>query len=388
MMNALPNEATQDMFDLSTATPWACDAGAFRDIAEAADNAMRATGIDAIEAALRPVTRPPVAPRAAASGTAVIRVLGPIARRKSWVTELLGWTHHDGIRDQLATANADPAVSRIVFEVDSPGGVVSGVSDTADLIRRSAKPTVAFIDGMAASAAYWLASAADTIVTSKSATLGSIGIVATWRSDPNRPITIISSQSPMKNADPSTRDGRAEHQRVVDDLAAIFVSDVARYRGKTPQQVIDTFGRGGLLVGASAAAAGMADQVGSFADALSAAPTLRAGTAAKPMQSPAARMNATIEDLVQGGMDRPLAVLQAARDNPDLVAQLAPKAPPREDPRVLERYEAALARLVAAGTPAAVAPLTLARTEPDLAAAGARAAREAADNVKGIIHGY
>lgn len=371
------------MFDITSTAPWACDASAFQNIVEAMDNAIRGD----IEAALRPVTRPPAAPLAATAGTAVIRVLGPIARRKSWLSEFLNWPNHDGIRDQLATANADPSVGRIVLEIDSPGGVVSGVYDTADLIRRSAKPTVAYVDGMAASAAYWLASAADTIVTSKSGMLGSIGVVASWRPDPNRPTTIISSQSPMKNADPTTRDGRAEHQRVVDDLAAVFVAAVAQYRNKTSAQVVDTFGRGGLLVGANAAAAGMADQVGSFADAMSAAPTPRFGAVAKPMQSPAARMNATVEDLVQGGMDRPLAVLQAARENPELVAQLAPKAPPREDPRVLERYEAALARLVAAGTPAAVAPLELARTEPALAAAGARAAREAADKTRGILHG-
>ncbi|NCA72236.1 MAG: S49 family peptidase [Sphingobacteriia bacterium] len=333
--------------------------------------------------------------RAPARDTAVIPIVGPIARYESWLTELTGWPSVEGITARLRAANADPSISRVVLDIDSVGGVVGGMYDLAEMIRNSRKPVVAWVDGMAASAAYWLASAAGTVVTSSTGMVGSIGCVMTWRPDPSQPTRIISSQSPLKNLAPDTKTGRAEYQRVVNDLAAVFISHVATFRGVTSMNVETNFGRGGLLVGAHAVTAGMADRTGVFNDAMSAAPTLR-GTAARPhvtaapAKSAAQQMDEQVQALVHAGLDHSLAVLQVARDSAANAAarNAAPTAPPREDPNILAHYEAALARLVAAGTPAAVAPLTLARTEPALAAAGARAAREAADKAKEIIRGY
>jgi ClpP class serine protease len=61
-----------------------------------------------------------------------------------------------------------------------------------------------------------------------------------------------------------TEDGRAKVQATVDSLAQVFIDRVATFRGVTSRHVIENFGRGGLVVGAAAVAAGMADALGSL----------------------------------------------------------------------------------------------------------------------------
>jgi protease IV len=77
-------------------------------------------------------------------------------------------------------ANA-PNIKGILLNIDSPGGQVAGTTDLADIVKSISKPVVAMInDGIAASAAMWIASAADEIyVTKKTDQVGSIGVYTT-----------------------------------------------------------------------------------------------------------------------------------------------------------------------------------------------------------------
>jgi signal peptide peptidase SppA len=79
-------------------------------------------------------------------------------------------------------AAADPNVSGILLEIDSPGGTVAGTDTLASQIKaaRKSKPVWASIDDHGASAAYWIASQADLVyATTKTALVGSIGVVLT-----------------------------------------------------------------------------------------------------------------------------------------------------------------------------------------------------------------
>jgi ClpP class serine protease len=57
-------------------------------------------------------------------------------------------------------------------------------------------------------------------------------------------------------------------QAVVDAIADVFVSDVARYRGVSTDAVEADFGQGGVFVGRAGVDAGLVDGVGSFEQAL------------------------------------------------------------------------------------------------------------------------
>jgi signal peptide peptidase SppA len=206
-------------------------------------------------------------------GVAVIPVYGPLFRHASMLTALSGATSYADVRKDLQRAIDDPQVKAILLDVNSPGGEVDGCGELADAIYavRAAKPVEAYVGGMGASAAYWLGSAASRITCSESALLGSIGVrsavVDTSESEKQqgvRTIEIISSQSPGKRDRPVDDEVVARAQQVVDDLAAVFIGAVARHRGVTTQAVEERFGQGGVMVGARAVAAGLADDVGNL----------------------------------------------------------------------------------------------------------------------------
>jgi ClpP class serine protease len=210
------------------------------------------------------------------AGVAQIDLIGSVFRYANVFTQVSGGSSVERLRGQVKAALEDNSVRGILLNVDSPGGQIEGVSDLADLIYegRSIKPIVAFSDGMAASAAYWLASAASSFVISDTASVGSIGVVATVTKDKReRPgikeFEFVSSISPKKRIDPASAEGKSEIQAQVDDLGVIFVGKVAGYRGVSEDAVKADFGRGGLLIGEQAKASRMVDAVGTREHAIS-----------------------------------------------------------------------------------------------------------------------
>lgn len=206
-------------------------------------------------------------------GVAVLPVVGPIFRHANLMTDISGATSLSRLATDFAVAVASDQVSAIVLELNTPGGEITGLAEFAAAVRAATavKPVVAFVDGLAASAGYWIAAAAGEIAVATSALLGSIGVVATYRDarqrDAKAGVTtheVVSSQSPHKRSDVATDEGRARAQALVDRLAADFVAAVADYRGVSGQDVTGKFGAGALLVGADAVAAGMAERVSSL----------------------------------------------------------------------------------------------------------------------------
>jgi signal peptide peptidase SppA len=206
-------------------------------------------------------------------GVAVIPITGPVFRYANLLTEVSGATATGVIARDFQAAVENPYVRGIVLEINSPGGEATGINELAEAIyqARGTKPIVAYVEGAGASAAYWIASAAGEIVMDPTAIVGSIGVVMSYtdtrerdeRSGARR-LEIVSSQSPNKRTDPATEAGRAQVQAIVDAMADVFVGAVARNRGVTAETVIADFGSGGVLVGASAVAARMADRLGSL----------------------------------------------------------------------------------------------------------------------------
>jgi ClpP class serine protease len=200
-------------------------------------------------------------------GVAVVPVIGPIMRYANVFTEISGATSIQMLATDLQAAVDDPAIKAIILEIDSPGGQVAGVSEFAAQIRaaNSIKPVVAYISDTGASAAYWIAASAGSIVASDTARIGSIGVVmqASIEADAGT-VKFISSQSPLKHASPGTDSGKTQYQKTVDSLAEVFIGAVADFRGVSRETVIANFGNGGMLIAADAISAGMADKLGSM----------------------------------------------------------------------------------------------------------------------------
>ena len=247
--------------------PWAITAGALNQILEIIQRPV--ADLEAVAAQLgRPLANSNSAEK---RGTvSVIPVTGPIFRYSNLFTQISGATSVDGLAADFQASLDDPEVRSILMVVNSPGGAVDGINELADMIRAadSVKPVTAYVDNLAASAGYWLASAAGSIVANESAFLGSIGVVAAItdkRGAQERQgvklYEIVSSQSPNKRVDPSTDEGRAQILEVVDAVADLFISRVASFRNVTTQDVLEKFGGGKVLPAARAIAAGMADRI-------------------------------------------------------------------------------------------------------------------------------
>lgn len=198
-------------------------------------------------------------------GVAVIPVTGPVFRYANLFTEISGATSVDVLATDFRSALDHPDIRGVVLEIDPPGGQVAGISEFAEQVRAASKPVVAYISDLGASAAYWIASAAGHVVIRDTAVAGSVGVVATLRrGKQDNTIEIVSSQSPKKRLDLDTDAGRAELQRLIDDIAQVFIDQVAAYRGFNVAHVLEHFGQGGVMVGANAVRAGLADEMGSL----------------------------------------------------------------------------------------------------------------------------
>lgn len=205
---------------------------------------------------------------------AVIPVLGTIAHRMQAFEDISspGGTSTNLLAVRLREAAADPQVSAIVLDVDSPGGAVGGVPEVADLITelKAQKRIVAVANEFAASAAYWLAAAASELVVTPSGQVGSIGVFMMHQdlsklAEMEGVKTTFIHAGPHKvegNAfEPLSDEARAALQAKVDGYYEMFVKSVARGRGVPPATVRDKFGGGRMLLAKDALAVGMVDRV-------------------------------------------------------------------------------------------------------------------------------
>ena len=191
--------------------------------------------------------------------------------RASYFDAICGAVSIANLTAMLNTALADPDVGSIVLDIDSPGGQVTGVHEFATRLKEAShiKPVQAYVSGMCASAAYWIATATGHITANKTAKIGSIGVVYAWTDDTvakekqgYKDYVVVSTQSPDKYLDPKTKDGRADLQRLADATAKIFIDDVAAYRGTKPKTVLENYGKGKVVLAEEALDAGMIDAVG------------------------------------------------------------------------------------------------------------------------------
>ncbi|MCB2200869.1 S49 family peptidase [bacterium] len=203
----------------------------------------------------------------------VTSLIGPHVPRPVQGVSGGGPTSLESVGQDLQTLADDPLVKSIVLHIDSPGGAVSGVGELSALIRQisETKPVYAYAEGMMASGAYWVGSAAKEVVAAKTAMVGSIGALVTIQTNKRRAqaagidtYEFVSSVSPHKRSDPATEDGANKYQSWANDLGDVFVQAVAEHRGVTVDKVLADFGQGDVMIASKALAAGMIDRIGTL----------------------------------------------------------------------------------------------------------------------------
>lgn len=261
---------------------------------------------------------------------AVVPAAGPMFRYSNLMTEHCGATSTELFIKDLTTAAHSPSTKALVIQFDTPGGEVRGISDAAEYINKlqaeTGKPILAFVDGMAASAGYWLASQCAEIVLSKTAQVGSIGVVSGYRVAKDSPevMEMVSARTPGKRPDFSTEEGRDKLQQTLDDAAAVFIAEAAAGRNMTEQALLDACDQGWIVTGQKAVDKGLADRTGTLMELVE---QLNAGYQSKKRKRSAQNQSANqsakqTTNQPKGAAKMAYTTLAELRaDNPELVAE-------------------------------------------------------------------
>lgn len=285
-------------------------------------------------------------------GVAVLPVYGIIDKRMNLMMRFSGGTSTELLARDFKKALADPGVDAILLDVDSPGGSVDGPKDLADLIyaARGQKPVIAFANGLMASAAYWIGSAADMVMANATAEVGSIGVAAIHydfsAADEKAGIkrTAIYAGKYKRIASdekPLSAEGKDYLQGIIDDYYALFLGAVAQNRGTDIDTVQERMADGRIFIGKKALKAGLVDQIGNFNEALALA---RAKGGAMPKNMTRETLQAENPELFQallaeGAASVTLESLLAKQ--PEAAENLRAEGASAERARVVEIFEAA-----------------------------------------------
>lgn len=194
----------------------------------------------------------------------------------------------DKVVAALKRAFEDDNVKRVLLYIDSPGGApveAERISDAvAELRKKHNKPIQAVIGNLGASAGYMVAMSADEIISAKYSLVGSIGaILQSWdvhrvldKYDVKAKTYASGKLKGMLNPfEPSTPEGEAKAQALVDELGRQFEMLLIERRGKKLTQPIANYTTGEVWGGQDALGLGLVDSNGTIETLMSQHPDLK-----------------------------------------------------------------------------------------------------------------
>lgn len=211
-----------------------------------------------------------IAPSSAPSTphTALIEVRGEIAPDSEASAQ--------SIIASLRSAFEDAGSQAVVLLINSPGGSPVQAGIVNDEIHRLKalhdKPVYAVVEETCASAAYYIAAAADNIYVDKASLVGSIGVLMdgfgfTGLMDKvgveRRLMTAGENKGFLDPFSPQTEAQRTHAQAMLDDIHRQFIDVVRKGRGDRLQETPETFS-GLVWTGQRAVAMGLADDLASL----------------------------------------------------------------------------------------------------------------------------
>lgn len=249
---------------------WACEPTA---LAGYRSTALRMGPVDDAERAGLAIRRH--------GAVAVIPVRGMLLPRAPWwaIAEGYATSTHE-VRAAVLAAQADDAVERVILLMDSPGGSVMGVDETAVAIAAlaAAKPVTVQVAGQMASAAYYLGSQGTEIVAGRTDMIGSIGTrITLWdmsRAFEEMGVTVHTVDTgPFKSAGepgtPITEEHLGYFQSVVDGFQRYFRAAVQRGRSLDDKQFA-AVADGRMWLAEEAQALGLIDRIATADETLAA----------------------------------------------------------------------------------------------------------------------
>ena len=187
----------------------------------------------------------------------------------------------------LRQARLDDAISAVVLRIDTPGGssfAAEQIRNEVEALRDAGKPVVASMSSVAASAGYWIAMGADTIVARESTITGSIGVFlmlpTVQRTMAELGVATDGVETTRWGGQfrldrPLSPDSQQFLQAFVDKGYDDFISMVAMYRD-LQKDVVDGVAQGQVWTGDDALTHGLIDAIGGLEAAIESAASLAA----------------------------------------------------------------------------------------------------------------
>lgn len=178
--------------------------------------------------------------------------------------------------EQLREFFKDTSIKAILLQMESGGGA-AGTSqalfnEIKALKQIHMKPVIAFAENLCGSGAYYVACAADSIIATPSAFVGSIGVyiphpeLKDFLEEYKVKYSVIKTGTYKAAGNPlmeDTPEQRAMFQSLTDDTYQQFTKDVAQNREKLSLKKVDIWGNGRIFTGNQAFALGLVDKIGS-----------------------------------------------------------------------------------------------------------------------------
>ncbi|MCE0505772.1 S49 family peptidase [Roseivivax sp. GX 12232] len=197
----------------------------------------------------------------------IVRLQGTIGMGRSSLSER-------ALSDMLGKAFSRGKPKAVALEINSPGGSPVQSALIGARIRRLAEekeiPVFAFVEDVAASGGYWIASAADEIYADDSSILGSIGVISAGfgahvflqrQGIERRVHTAGKSKSMLDPFRPESEEDVARLNRILEELHGNFIAHVKARRGAKLAEEPELF-TGEIWLGQSAVDVGLADGIG------------------------------------------------------------------------------------------------------------------------------
>lgn len=205
---------------------------------------------------------------------AIIPIVGVIARYGAfdWWTMRYSRGTMEVMAD-IQAANTDPNVSSILLWIDSPGGTVDGTEELGNAVFKSVKPVQAAVNGMCASAAYWVASQAQRVwAVAETNQVGSIGVLqrhidySGYYEEMGMKVSYITSTGSddkvvAPESEPLSDEDRAKIVAELDVIRNVFKTHVNRGRKKAGAEVDESAWTGKIMGAKEARDKGLIDGI-------------------------------------------------------------------------------------------------------------------------------
>lgn len=205
--------------------------------------------------------------------------LGPLGRRVGLVEIIGDIDESEGVVEQLERMRRDSSVRAVVIRLNSPGGGVAAsqeIHEAVQKVREEGKPVIASMGGVAASGAYYVACAADSIVANPGTLTGSIGVIMSFPNTEElfRKVGLkleVVKTGKFKDigslARPMTAEERELLQTVLSNVYDQFVDAISEGRNLDREDILP-YADGRIFSGDQARDYGFVDRLGDLNDAV------------------------------------------------------------------------------------------------------------------------